>query len=69
MDSDRGCRVETVVASDASTTPAQERAVQSGTDGIVSATTRQLILRAVLRGMFLDEPWRHAYLRDRWIGQ
>ena len=29
----------------------------------------QLIMAALLRGLFLDEPWRHVYLRKRWSGQ
>jgi hypothetical protein len=30
---------------------------------------RHLVRSAVWRGGCLDDPWRHAYLRDRWIGQ
>ena len=29
---------------------------------------RRLLLSAVLRGLFLDDPWRHAYLRNLWVG-
>ena len=30
---------------------------------------RQLVLAAVLGGLFLDDPWRHSYLRNRWSGR
>ena len=30
--------------------------------------TQRLVLSAVLRGLVLDDPWRHAYLRHRWTG-
>ena len=30
--------------------------------------TRGLVLSAVRRGLALDDPWRHAYLRHRWTG-
>jgi hypothetical protein len=29
----------------------------------------QLVHSAILSGLCLDDPWRHAYLRDRWIGR
>ena len=29
---------------------------------------RAIVLKAVLRGLCLDDPWRHAFLRNRWIG-
>ena len=29
---------------------------------------RRLVLSAVLRGLILDDPWRHDYLRNRWFG-
>ena len=31
-----------------------------------SPHTRRLVLSAVLHGLVLDDPWRHAYLRRRW---
>jgi hypothetical protein len=33
------------------------------------AGVKQLVRSAILRGLCLDDPWRHAYLRDRWIGR
>jgi hypothetical protein len=32
------------------------------------ASLRQLVRSAVWRGGCLDDPWRHVYLRARWIG-
>ena len=29
---------------------------------------RRLVLSAVMRGLILDDPWRHDYLRNRWFG-
>jgi hypothetical protein len=33
------------------------------------ASVNQLVRSAILSGLCLDDPWRHAYLRDRWIGR
>jgi hypothetical protein len=33
------------------------------------AHLRQLIGSAVRGGVCIDDPWRHAYLRARWVGQ
>jgi hypothetical protein len=33
------------------------------------SSVKQLVRAAVLRGLCLDDPWRHAYLRDRWTGR
>ena len=33
-----------------------------------SLRVRQLVLSVVRRGLHLDDPWRHAYLRNRWFG-
>ncbi len=33
-----------------------------------SATARRLVRAAILRGLLLDDPWRHAFLRNRWMG-
>jgi hypothetical protein len=30
---------------------------------------KQLVRSVLQRGLCLDDPWRHAYLRQRWTGQ
>jgi hypothetical protein len=32
------------------------------------ASVKRIVRSAVWRGGCLDDPWRHAYLRARWIG-
>ena len=30
---------------------------------------QRLLLSAVQRGLWLDDAWRHAFLRSRWLGK
>ena len=30
--------------------------------------TDRLVRAVIMRGLILDHPWRHAYLRHRWTG-
>jgi hypothetical protein len=57
-----GCSVAVVPSG------APETTMDNGNAPVVSASVSQLVRSAVLRGLCLDDPWRHAYLRNRWIG-
>lgn len=41
----------------------------AGTATAAPWCARQLVRAAILRGLLLDDPWRHAFLRNRWIGR
>jgi hypothetical protein len=54
-------------------TATEQHAAQSLTCSPAQATVepgqaRAIVLKVVLRGLCLDDPWRHAFLRNRWIG-
>lgn len=67
MEADPVCSVDAAAARSVSTATASETGGQSMPPDAAPASTRQLILAAVLRGLFLDEPWRHTVLRNRLI--
>jgi hypothetical protein len=68
IDRDRCAEVASGAADKATNSACVPTASVAPTVASDRTRARLLVLSAVLRGLVLDDPWRHVYLRNRWIG-
>ena len=55
--------------SDATCAPIEALPASKARDSADALRLQRLILCAVQSGLYLDDPWRHAFLHGRWLGR